>query len=121
MIAAIDVKKLRNPEYLQFSKDVLQIINNCGPAALQVVAPYHAFATITIVIDNVYRMTQGSEITAEMLLIDERRDKAIVGISKMVDSMTYYFHEDKQTAATTLSWEELRSQRTCLSHVTEPR
>jgi hypothetical protein len=103
MIAAIDVKKLRNPEYLQFSKDVLQIINNCGPAALQVVAPYHAFATITIVIDNVYRMTQGSEITAEMLLIDERRDKAIVGISKMVDSMTYYFHEDKQTAATTLS------------------
>ncbi|MFC4231730.1 DUF6261 family protein [Parasediminibacterium paludis] len=103
MIAAIDVKKLRNPEYLQFSKDMLQIINNSGPAALQVVAPYNAFATITTEIDNYYKIAQGSEITAEMLLIDERRDKALVGISKMVDSMTYYFDEAKQAAATTLS------------------
>lgn len=103
MIAAIDVKKLRNPEYLQFSKDMLQIINNIGAEALQVVAPYNAFAAITTVIDNFYKVAQGSEITSEMLLIDERRDSAVVGISKIVDSMTYHFDEAKQVAATTLS------------------
>jgi 50S ribosomal subunit-associated GTPase HflX len=42
MIQAIDLTKLRNAEYLQFTTDVLRIVDINNPTTLQVQAKYDA-------------------------------------------------------------------------------
>jgi hypothetical protein len=103
MIYAIDLLKLRNAEYLQFQNDVVGIVGRNSPANLNVQQRYDAMNSKLVEMESLFKKAMASEATAELLAIDERRDKAIVGISQLVSGYTYHYDESLRKAATHLN------------------
>lgn len=102
MIQSIDIAKLRNAEYIQFSRDFLTVVSLNNQAALKVVPEYTAFEAVIQVIEGVFKTDQGSNITPLIEALDIRRDMAITGIFKNIDSYTTHFDEVKKAAGNVL-------------------
>lgn len=77
---AIELKLLRNAEYLQYVKDYLGIINLNNPTQLGIEAKLSAFNNKITELEALYKKALASEKTQELLTLDERRDDAINGI-----------------------------------------
>lgn len=102
MIQTIDITKLRNAEYIQFSRDFLTVVALNNQAALKVVPEYTDFETVIQIIEGVFKTDQGSNITPLIGALDIRRDLAIMGIYKTVDGFTHHFEPRKKQAADVL-------------------
>ena len=98
-INSIDLAKLRHAEYLQFSKDVLQLLQSNNPAGLSVQGQYYAFQSITTEIESLFAQNQANEITEQIESLDKRRDDAIVGLVITVEGLSYHFNLAKRQAA----------------------
>ena len=96
---AIELKLLRNAEYLQYVKDYLGIINLNNPIQLGIEAKFTAFTIKTTELEALYKKALASEKTAELLSLDERRDDAINGIYYFLLSYTYHYEAGKQQNA----------------------
>lgn len=88
-INSIDLSKLRNGEYSQFLLDVLFFVDKNDPAVLLVQAQYNQLATLSQGIEKLFKVDQGNTLSDELVLLDERRDNAINGISAMIAGHTY--------------------------------
>ena len=102
MIQAINLLLLRNSEYIQFNKDLLNIIHSNDETILKCKPQYDAVVAILAVIENVFKTDQGSNLTPIIEALDARRDAAVMGITKHIDSFTYHFAPAKKDAATLL-------------------
>lgn len=91
MITAIDLTKLRNAEYIQFIKNCLAITQSNDPAALNVQFQYDDLLRMLVLLEGIFITEQGSEITEDVSALDLRRDRAISGITLVVNAYTYYF------------------------------
>ncbi|AYO56850.1 hypothetical protein CO230_01080 [Chryseobacterium sp. 6424] len=78
---AIDLRMLRNAEYLQYMKDFAGIINLNDPASLQIVAKLTAFTEKTGELEDLFKKAQANDRTRIIMQLDERRDNAINGIA----------------------------------------
>jgi len=96
---AIELKLLRNAEYLQYVKDYLGIINLNTPDQLGIEAKLTALTTKTTELEALYKKALASDKTQELLLLDERRDDAVNGIYYFLLSYTYHFEANKQQKA----------------------
>ena len=96
---AIDLPKLRNAEYLQYMKDFAGVITLNNPADLQVDAKLNAFSGKTAELEALFKKALASEITKEILELDEKRDNAINGIYYFLFSYTYHYDADKKQKA----------------------
>lgn len=99
---AIELKLLRNAEYLQYVKDFAGIINLNNPSTLQIDAKLSAFTTKITELEALYKKALASEKTQEILVLDERRDSAVTGINYFLLSQTYHYEADKRQKAQTL-------------------
>ncbi len=99
VINGLDMKSLRNDEYIQFDTQILQVTNSYDPAGLKVKPQYDALNLKLVEIDGVYALIQKSMQTEPLEKADERRDKAIAGISMNVDSMLNHFKPELVAAA----------------------
>jgi hypothetical protein len=99
MILSIDLAKLNNAGYIQFSRNFLDIIVRHNPAALKVEPEYKALDNVLKEIEAVFKTDQASKFTPLIETLDIRRDNAIMGIYKCVDGFTYYFEPGKKAAA----------------------
>ncbi len=102
MIHAIDVMRLRNAEYIQFSRNFLTILSLNNPAALNVQPEYAAFEAVIREIESLFKTDQGSNITPVIEALDMRRDKAVIGIYKYIDACSNHFEAPKKEAADVL-------------------
>ncbi|SDM29235.1 DUF6261 family protein [Chryseobacterium taihuense] len=96
---AIELKLLRNAEYLQYVKDYLGIINLNNPTQLGIDAKLSAFTAKITELEALYKKALASEKTQELLKLDERRDSAINGIYYFLLGNTYHFETEKQQNA----------------------
>lgn len=96
---AIDIPKLRNAEYLQYMKDFAGLINLNNPSTLQIDAKLTAFSTKTNELETLFKKALASEITKEILDLDEKRDNAINGIYYFLLAYTYHYEADKKQKA----------------------
>lgn len=96
---AIELKLLRNAEYLQYVKDFTGIINLNNPEQLQIDARLSAFTTKITELESLYKKALASEKTRVILTLDERRDDAINGIYFFLLSYTYHYDSEKQQNA----------------------
>ncbi|MCX8533649.1 DUF6261 family protein [Chryseobacterium luquanense] len=96
---AIELKLLRNAEYLQYVKDYLGIINLNNPTQLGIDVKLTAFTSKISELEALYKKALASEKTQELLLIDERRDAAVTGINYFLLSQTYHFEPAKRQNA----------------------
>lgn len=91
MINAIDLRTLRNVEFLRFGADFYGLVNANDPVVLNIEPQYKAFKIKLDETSGLYKLGLSSPITQELVLEDERRDKAIIGISGMIESYCYHF------------------------------
>ena len=102
IISGVDLNQLRNAEYIQMNTDILSIVNVNNPVALSIKPFYDALAAKMLEIDPLYKIEQGSVLTADLETADMRRDKAINGILFNVNSFAYHFEPNKAAAAVLL-------------------
>lgn len=103
MITAINISILRNAEYLQFMKNVNSLVQANDPDLLHVSVQLTALSDQIILLDDLFKKQLANEITQELVLIDERRDKAIIGISYIVTGHLYHFDPTLAQAAATIN------------------
>ncbi|MCX8522307.1 DUF6261 family protein [Chryseobacterium formosus] len=96
---AIELKLLRNAEYLQYVKDYLGIINLNNPTQLGIDVKLSTFTNKISELESLYKKALASEKTQELLLIDERRDAAVTGLNYFLLSQTYHFEITKRKNA----------------------
>lgn len=102
MIQSIDIAKLSNAEYIQFSRDFLNIVARHNQTVLKVQPEHQALNDSLTAIEALFKIDQGSNITPLIEALDIRRDNAIMGIYKCVDGFTHYFEPTKKEAADVL-------------------
>lgn len=93
---AIELKLLRNAEYLQYVKDYLAILNLNNPVQLGIDAKLTDFTARITELEALYKKALASEKTQELLALDERRDAAVNGIYYFLLGNTYHFEAARQ-------------------------
>ena len=93
------LNRYRNGEYLQYMKDILELVNQQDTDSLQLSTQKDALETTVSAIDAIFQKSQGSAITQEIIALDERRDKALIGIRSILDGYTYHYDPAIATAA----------------------
>ena len=103
MFLAIHYPKLRNNEFIQFIKLLVEILNSNDPEVLKVKAQCDDLTALLAILSALFKPDLGSAITKKLQEIDERRDTAITGIEMQIKSFTYCFDADKREAANLLN------------------
>jgi hypothetical protein len=104
-IYSINLTRLSVAELLQFSSDVATTIKNYDPIALDVEVPYNDFIILVDSVSTLFEPIKSNPQTEELLVLDERRDNAIIGITLYLESMTYHFDSNtKQNAKIILNY-----------------
>lgn len=93
----IDLKSLRNAEYIQFASDFLQILTNNNRTNLKVVDEAAALENLLNEISKIYKTDQGSKLTPILEGLDAKRDSYVTGIYTSILGFTYYFGEIKKS------------------------
>ncbi|WP_298427919.1 DUF6261 family protein [uncultured Kordia sp.] len=94
--------RYRNSELLQYMKDVLELVNANDVDVLQLTTQRDALATLIAQMDNLFQQEQSSGITQELIDLDDRRDKAFIGIKATLEANQYHFDETVKDAAASL-------------------
>lgn len=85
------LNRYRNGEYLQYMTDISELLNKQDLEALQLTATKAVLDPLINKIDAAFKQSQGSGLTQEVIALDERRDRAIVGLRGVTDSYKYHF------------------------------
>lgn len=96
------LNRYRHSEYLQYMKDILQLLNDQDLEVLQLTNQKNTLEPIVNQIDEAFIKGQGSTLTQEIITLDDRRDRAIIGLRGIVSANTYHFEEAQQLAAKAL-------------------
>ena len=94
--------RYRNSEFLQYMKDVLELVNAHDVDTLQLTTQRDTLATITHQMDDLFQQDQSSRITQELIELDDRRDKAFMGIKANLEAYNYHYDDRLQSAARSL-------------------
>ncbi len=103
MIIAIDLKGLRNAEYVQFTNDINVLVSQNDPQTLGVQTQNLEFKAKITETESLFKIQQSSEVTEEIQGLDLRRDNAITGMSTVVNGYLYHFDPIKSKAAHTIN------------------
>ncbi|MBL0683800.1 DUF6261 family protein [Aquimarina mytili] len=96
------LNRYRNGEFLQYMKDILELVNQQDVDALQLTSQKNALEPIVNNINTVFQQSQGSTLTQEIIALDERRDRAIIGIRGASEAFTYHYDQGMAEAANTV-------------------
>lgn len=98
MINSADLQNYRNGEFIQFMITVKNKCTELNPAALKIDTQVDELAANILRIDNLYKPYTGSDITPELVVLDARRDSALIGIRGLAESYTNHFDAEKKMA-----------------------
>lgn len=99
MIHAIELKDLRNPEYLQFISDALTLVENNDPAILKVERQMTDLQAKYDECDALFKLPLANERTEGLTILDGKRDKALGGISYVVKGYMNHYEPEMAAAA----------------------
>ena len=99
MITKFSILRLRNPEILQFVRQLLVIVLGPDPEKLKVGPQTQALKNALSVAERAFKKDNSSSLTEMLVELDEKRDKLLVGISTYVDAFTNHFNEETRMAA----------------------
>ncbi len=91
MLKAINLHMLRNGEFIQFSINFAEIIELNGATELNVTTQLAAFKAKTAECDALFKIDQASSFTRQLQLMDEYRDKAITGLTSVINGYCYHY------------------------------
>jgi hypothetical protein len=102
MIKSIKLPNLRNGEYIQLMTDILMVLAQNNPAALGVDESYQHLKTLVGKIEMLFREAKGSSLTSELMELDTRRDRALNGMTIIINGYTYCADADLKSHALAL-------------------
>ena len=102
MYASISYPKLRNSEFIQFFRNLLDILESNDPEVLKIKSQYDDLCALVAVLTRFYKPELGSNITSELQELDAERDDALQGIKLQIKSFTYHYDEVNRIAASIL-------------------
>ncbi|MBC8757219.1 hypothetical protein H2O64_21295 [Kordia sp. YSTF-M3] len=82
--------RYRNSEFLQYMKDVLELVNRYDVATLQLTTQLNVLASITHQMETVFEQDQRNEITQELLDLDTKRGNVLRGAKLILEGCTYH-------------------------------
>lgn len=91
--------RLRNSEFIRFAKDVVTVCNQNDPPVLKIQDQVVQFGGTIDELKRLFKIAQGNVLTAELQAIDERRDKALIGIRLDAESKMYHYNPETVSAA----------------------
>lgn len=103
MIDAIDLLRLRNGEFLQFATNFSALVESNDPIALNVLKQHNDFKVAISVIEPLFKVERVNAITQQLVLFDERRDKAVTGLVTVIDGFCFHFNAMVAQAAKLLA------------------
>lgn len=98
MLQKVKETKLRIPESNQFFGDVLGVCKKADPVALNFQAQFLGLEESHQELNKSFKKQKASMRTAELALLDARRDDAIICLRKLVDGYTNHHDESKKVA-----------------------
>lgn len=98
MIQAINLRQLRNSEFIRFHKQVLEICEKADPASLAIASQVNNLQTQVTQLDALF-LKRGNPITEELEALDDRRDAALMGIRANLDSFAYHYEQSHRPGA----------------------
>lgn len=90
MIESINYQKLRAGEFVQFTSDVVNLLQNSDTTALKIQNQANVLIARNIDLNDAYNKIQRSALTRELHEIDERRDNYFRGILALADAYTLF-------------------------------
>lgn len=103
MYVSILYPKLRNNEFIQFFKNLTEILQSNDPEKLNIKIQLEELLPVLVLFADLYKPDRGSEITEELQEIDAQRDSCLQGIELQIKSFTHHYKPAKQEAAIQLS------------------
>lgn len=103
MIDTIDLIRLRNGEFMQFMTNFSELVEKNDPIALNVMKQHGNFKIVVSAIEPLFKMERVNAITQQLVLLDERRDKAFTGLAIVIDGYNYHYDVAVAHAAKLLS------------------
>src|SRR5659263_685851 len=107
MINGIDLRMLRNSEFIQFISDFSELVDSNDPSILGVAAQQAAFKVKIEEVNPLFGERKVSKHTSQLRLLDQRRNKAIDGIRYAIKSYCHHF-DDQVVASSNLLAKNLR-------------
>lgn len=99
MINFINISRLRNLEYLDFGKDLVEVCEPTMATDTELNQSLQSFKLSLQHLQNGVAQNSNSEIDTQLARADEKRDEAITGIKTVCEGFTLYFEEEKRNAA----------------------
>jgi hypothetical protein len=91
MLKTPHLSSYRNAAHIQFNNDLIRICEVSNPDDLKIREQFELFKKGNIEMEEVYKLMQGSALTAKILAEDNLRDNYIIGIEKAADAFTHHF------------------------------
>jgi hypothetical protein len=91
MINPIDLARLRNGEFLQFVTNFSTLVTNNNPRSLNVLKQFNDFTALIPVLEQLFKLEHVNAISQQLVVLDERRDKAIIGLRTVIEGYCYHF------------------------------
>lgn len=92
-----------NTSYLQYMKDVIGILNQHDIVALKLSRQTGVFQSMVNRMNEAYELSQGSGLTEEIIKLDEKRNRAILGLKNVTEGYTYHYEPNIANAARLLN------------------
>lgn len=107
MIKAINLKTLRNGEFLQFIRDTAETLERHGIVELNLTEQHEAMLLKYEETRELYAPMRANPLTRDLRLINLRRNRAITGIRSAIKTFSYHFDAEKNAAAKRLAKHQL--------------
>jgi hypothetical protein len=102
MINTINLKDMRNAEYVQFLKGCASIVGANDPTGMNVQLKYDAFINKLAELEVLFKKSTENPITAEIEALDARRDRAVSGLLMHINALSFHFDPAVVTPAMAL-------------------
>jgi len=97
------LSRYRHGEFLQYMLDFSELLNKKNVKALHLFNQKSALDAVLVKIEEICRQSRSNGTTnQEVVALDERRDRAVVGLKAITAAYTYHFDQDKVDAGFTL-------------------
>ena len=103
MINAIELAKLRHGEFLQFVTNFSELVENNNPSILNVLKQHNDFKVAIGIFEPLFKKERVNAFTHQLILLDERRDKAGTGLFTVINGFLYHYDGTVTRAAKLLS------------------
>jgi len=94
MFNTLNYQSLRNDEFIQLLSDVLTKCEQNDPDALNIRIQFDALKAGSLKLENSYLNIRGSELTDNILTIDNVRDSGITGITFLAKGYMHHYNPD---------------------------